>query len=331
MSGIPSDIAPIVQKIKGCSSCVIVSHENPDGDSLGAQIGLALGLKKLGIKNQIRCKDPVPSIYDFLPGTELLIPSRSVRIGQGDILVVLDCGNLERTGISFIPHPPPMVINIDHHVSNTGFGHINWVDRGASATSEMVFHLLQCLAVAIDPFIATNLYTGILTDTGSFEYSNTTAQCLDIASQLVRAKADPHAISSAVYDRKSLPAIRLMGHVLSDMEIHHDQSVALLTVTRQLLEDLNATYEDTEELVVIPQQIESIRISILIKELDDEEFKVSLRSKGRLDVSQIAERLGGGGHPNAAGIKMKGSLHYVRKEILTITRALLSLSTEIPA
>jgi len=331
MSGTPAHIAPVVEKITNCSSCIIVSHESPDGDSLGAQIGLALGLKKLGIKTQIRCKDPVPSIYGFLPGTELLIPSRSIRLGQGDILVVLDCGNLERTGVRFIPHPSPIIINIDHHVSNTAFGHVNWVDPDASATSEMIYLLLQCMAVAIDPCIATNLYAGILTDTGSFQFSNTSSQCLHIASQLVQANADPHAISSAIYDRKSLPAIRLIGHVLSGMEIHNGQGIALLTVTRQLLEDLDATYEDTEDLVVIPQKIASIRISILIKELDDGEFKVSLRSKGRLNVSKIADRLGGGGHPNAAGIKMKGSLQQVKEEILRITGSLLSMSTEIPA
>jgi phosphoesterase RecJ-like protein len=323
MNDLPDNIKSIIRQIDKSSSFMIVSHENPDGDSLGAQLAMALGLRSLGKKAFVRCKDPVPKIYDFLPGQDCLIVSKEVKTDKEEVLLVLDCGDLERTGIVFLPKPPPVAINIDHHISNNHFGHINWVNPKASATSEMVFLLLRYLDVKPNASIATNLYTGILTDTGSFQYSNTTAQCLNIASQLVSADADPNYISSSVYDRKSLPGMKLIGQVLNDMEIHHNQSTAILTVTREILKDFQATYEDTEELVSLPQKISSIKITILIKEIKDGEYKISFRSKGKTDVAQLAERLGGGGHPNAAGAKMNGKLSQIKGEILKLSERFL--------
>ncbi len=324
MSLTPDYIQSIIKQIREYSSFIIVSHENPDGDSLGAQLAMALGLRSLGKKAQILCNNPVPKIYDFLPGQECLITSGEVKTDKEGVLLALDCGDLERTGLVFLPHPPPVVINIDHHVSNTNFGHFNWVDTNASATSEMVFRLLTLLDVKLTPSIATNIYTGILTDTGSFQYSNTSAECLNIASQLVNAKADPHSISLAVYDRKSLPALRLMGLVLSDMEIYHQHMTAILTVTREMLKNLHATYEDTEELITLPKKIGSIEISVLIKEMNEGEYKISFRSKGKVNVEQMANRFGGGGHPNAAGAKLNGKLPEVKKKILKLAEEFLS-------
>lgn len=323
MNGLPDNINSIIRQINKSSLFMIASHENPDGDSLGAQLAMALGLRSLGKQAFIRCKDPVPKIYDFLPGQDCLIVSKDVKTDKEEVLLVLDCGNVDRTGLIFVPDLPPVVINIDHHISNSYFGHINWVNPKASATSEMVFLLLRYLDIKPDALIATNLYTGILTDTGSFQYSNTTAQCLNIASQLVDADADPNFISSSVYDRKSLSGMRLVGQVLNDMEIHHNQNTAILTVTREILKDFQATYEDTEELVSIPQKIGSIKISILIKELSDGEYKISLRSKGKTDVAKLAERLGGGGHPNAAGAKVNGRLPQIKGEILKLSEEFL--------
>ena len=320
---LPENIQSIIQQIRTYASFHIVSHENPDGDSMGAQLAMVLGLRSLRKRAYIHAKDPVPKIYEFLQGQEWLIISEAVKMEAKEALIALDCGHLERTGLSFIPGPPPMIINIDHHISNNHFGHFDWVDTRASGTSEMVYLLLKELDVELTPAIATNLYTGILTDTGSFQYSNTTAQCLRIAGELVHAQADPKAIASAVYNRKALPAIRLMGHVLNEMEIHFDQSVAILTVTRKILKDLQATYEDTEELVNIPQKVGSIKVSILIKEIDEDAYKVSFRSKGYIDVAQLAAGLEGGGHPNAAGAKMTGKLPQVKDRILKLVEALL--------
>lgn len=310
------DKASIIRHIQEASSIHIVSHENPDGDSLGAQFAMAIALTSLGKKAYVRCKDPIPKMYDFLPGQEYIKPSKEVEINQDEILLVLDCSSLERTGLILIPHPPPVMINIDHHITNALFGHLNWVDFEASATSELIFQLLNDLGILLTPFIAINLYTGILTDTGSFQYSNTTGKCLKIAGELITAQADPHLISTAVYDRRTLPAMRLMGHALNEMEIHHNQNIAILTVTQEILNTLNATYEDTEDLVIVPQKIESIKVSVLIKELNEGEYKVSFRSKGKTDVAKIAGSFGGGGHPNAAGTKMNGDLAQIKERVL---------------
>ncbi len=315
---IPDYIKSIVQFIKQGDSFIIVSHDHPDGDSLGSQFALALGLQSLGKKVEIHSQKQVPKIYDFLPGRDLTIVSKEVRVNNEKILIILDSGELERANLLFIPDLPSFIINIDHHVSNTNFGQLNWVDTSASATSEIIFQLLMLLDIKLTPSIATNLYTGILTDTGSFQYSNTSAGCLKIASQLVSAGVNPHAISLAVYDRKTIPALRLMGIVLSDMEIYKDQKFALLTVTRKMLELLNATYEDTEDIVSLPQKIENIEVSVLIKEIKENEYKISFRTKGLLNASLMAERLNGGGHPNAAGATMKGNLPQIKEKILLI-------------
>ena len=309
-------IESIIRHIQNASSFLIVSHENPDGDSLGSQFALAFALRFMGKKAFVHARNPVPGIYDFLPGQEDLIISNEVKVNQEDTLLVLDSGKLDRTGLTFIPHPPPLIINIDHHITNTHFGHLDWVDCQASATSELIFQLLCYLEIQITPSIAINLYTGILTDTGSFQYSNTTANSLTIAGQLVTAQADPHLIANAVYERKTLSAMKLMGRVLNDMEIHHNQSIAILTVTQEILNSLNATYEDTEDLVIVPQKIEGIQVSVLIKELNESEYKVSFRSKGKTDVAKIAGALGGGGHLNAAGATMNGSLDHIKEKVL---------------
>ncbi|MBN2373521.1 bifunctional oligoribonuclease/PAP phosphatase NrnA [bacterium] len=311
-------IESIAKELKKRSSFIIISHENPDGDSLGAQFAMALALISIGKKAQIQCKDPVPKIYDFLPGQEWLLKTNEIRTGKYDMIVCLDCADLDRSGLTFYPKPPPFLINIDHHFSNTKFGQLNWVDPSASATSEMIFHLLPLLDVEINTDIAVNLYTGIMTDTGSFQYSNTSAGCLNIAGRLVNAGANPQAISSYVYDRKTVPAIRLMGFVLNEMEIHMNGSLAILTVTKKMLDNLQATYEDTEELVSLPQKISGIEVSALIKEVASGEQKISLRSKGRVNVAEMARRFGGGGHPNAAGLKIEGELSHVKEKVLRL-------------
>lgn len=315
---LPSNIEAIVQQLKTDTEFIILSHENPDGDSLGAQFAIALILKGIGKKVQVYSKNPIPKLYDYLPGQQDTIISDKLSIDDRKTLLILDCGDLERPGIDFIPSKPRKIINIDHHITNSNFAHLNWVDRSACATCEMIFYLLPFLEAELTPAVAINLYTGILTDTGSFQHTNTSSRSLKIASRLIDAGADPHAISAAVYDRKTLSALRLMGTVLNKMELYHQQRLAILTVTKRTLKSLHATNEDTEELVTLPQKIEATLISILIKQFNPREYKISLRTKGKVNASHIAEKLGGGGHPNAAGARMKGSLQEIKERLVAL-------------
>ena len=167
MSACPDQRTSIIEQIKKSPSFIIVIHENPDGDAIDSQLALAFGLRSLDKQVQVVSKDPIPKMYDFLPGKELSITSDEAKIEPEEILVALDCGDLERTGLTFVPQKPPIIINIDHHVSNTQFGHLNWVDTSVSSTSEIIFLLMNLLGLNPSPPIAINLYTGILTDTGS--------------------------------------------------------------------------------------------------------------------------------------------------------------------
>lgn len=319
----PDHIIELIKQITQGDSFVIVSHENPDGDSIGSQFALAIALKALGKNVEIQSKNHVPKIYNFLHGETFSLTNR-ISLKDQDILIVLDCSDLDRTGFDFSDQIPSVDINIDHHISNTYFGTYNWVDTKASATAEIIYHLLLYMGAKITSDIASNIYTAISTDTGSFQYSNTTSETLRIASDLVEAGADSHEIALAVYDRRSASSLRLIGIVLNEMENCLDNRLSILVVTKGILEQCNATYEDTEDLVALPQKVTENEISVLIKEIEDGEYKISIRTKRVLDASKIARRFGGGGHHNAAGAKQKGDLATIKSMLVEVIKESLN-------
>ncbi|MGA1875622.1 MAG: DHH family phosphoesterase [bacterium] len=310
-----SDIAKeIMECIMKAHSFLITSHEAGDGDSVGSQLALALILRRMEKDVLVLNKDPVPKIYDFLPGVEEIQTQTKRDLEEFEVIFILDCGSMERTAIS-IPKRG-MIINIDHHLNNTQFGRLNWVRPDMSSTAEIIYTLGQTLSIPMDRSIGDNLYTGMLTDTGSFRYSNTSSQCLQAASRLIEAGVSPSYIARQVYERKSLSQLLLLGAALSTMKLTDDQKIAHMYLNREMLETCGATLADTEEMVNYPMSITSVEVALFFKEISKNFFKISLRSKGRVNVAAVAEAFDGGGHYNAAGAKVKGDFTTILKQII---------------
>lgn len=302
----------VVQK----KTFLITAHEKLDGDALGAELAFWHLLKGMGKEATIYNQDPTPGNYRFLPGSERIVNSLPPLDGF-EVAVILDCSELERVGkeagrLGSIPH----LINIDHHVSNGGFCEATFLDSEASSTGELVFRLVGHLGETITPPMATALYTAILTDTGGFRYGNTSPQALAAAAALVEAGARPQWISENVYESNPPEKLRLLAEVLPTLSLEAGGRVASLTVLQRMFAASGALPEHTEGFVDIPRTIHGVDVSVLFSELPDGRFKVSMRSKGQVDVEQVARAFGGGGHLNAAACRLEGDLPEVRRRII---------------
>jgi phosphoesterase RecJ-like protein len=300
---------------------LISSHSRPDGDSIGTQLALAEGLEQLGKSAEIANRDPYPPNYRVLPGIEK-IHLENPSSNSYDGLIVLECNNLERTGVEGLPDT--FVVNIDHHPSNDQFGDLNWVDPSASAVAELIYELLVHLGVKITPEIATNLYVAILTDTGSFQFSNTSHRTFQIVSELVKAGASPSEIAQMILQRQSRSRIRLLGVLLHSMEFNTEGTIAWISLLKSTIKEIGASPEDTEGLVNYPLSVEGVELSAFFREERHDTFRISLRSKGDLDVGSVAEEFGGGGHRNAAGLTLTGSYVEVMHQVVNRLESLLS-------
>ena len=224
----------------------------------------------------------------------------------------MECGDLSRTGVEGFDKY--FIINIDHHPGNKSYGAINWFDAGAAACSEMVFDVIEALGVTLTPEIATHIYIAILTDTGGFHFSHITPRTFEICRRCTEAGAQPEAIARAVYDSSTMGRLRLMGAVLHNLEFEADGRAALAALTLQLLQETGATHEDSDGLINIPLTVKDIQAVAFFKEIAPDSFRISLRSKGDVDVNRVANAFGGGGHKNAAGCTMNGPYAEVRAQ-----------------
>jgi phosphoesterase RecJ-like protein len=231
--------------------------------------------------------------------------------GDFDAAIIMECGDLKRTGVAGLEHF--YVINIDHHPGNTSFGALNWFDAGAAACAEMVFDLVQALGVALTPEIATHIYLGILTDTGSFHYSSISPRTFDMCRQAVEAGVDPAQVSHAIYDSGTLGRLRLFGAVLEAMHIDPSGRIAVLYLDHAMAHEADGTYDDTEGLINEPLTVKEIQSVIFFKQDEGDRYRVSLRSKGDIDIGAVAKEFGGGGHKNASGCTVAGSIDALRQ------------------
>jgi bifunctional oligoribonuclease and PAP phosphatase NrnA len=284
---------------------VIASHVRPDGDAIGSQLAMAYALRALGKEARVINRDPPPPELLTFPGVgEIELADRIAD--PGDAVIVMESGDLTRTGVGGLD--AGFVINIDHHVGNTMYGAVNWFDVSAAACGEMVFDLVRELGAPLSYEIAVHIYVAILTDTGSFRYSNISPRTFDICRQCVAAGVDPQVVARAVFDNNSLGRLKLSAAVLSRMELDPSGRLAALSVGRQLLADCRATYEDTDGLINLPLTVKGIQAVVFFKETGAEEWRISMRSKGNIDVNAVARQFGGGGHKNASGCSATGSL-----------------------
>ena len=306
-------IARIRDAIRSRQRFVISSHTRPDGDSIGSQLAMAFALRALGKQVEVVNQDPAPAALMAFPGVpSIQVAARVDR--EFDAAIIMECSDLKRTGVDGLERY--FVINIDHHPGNADFGGINWFDGGAAACAEMVFDVIQALEVPLSVEIATHIYMGILTDTGSFHYSSISARTFDICRQLVEAGVDPPKVARSIFDSNTLGRLKLFGAVLSSIELEHDGRLAVVCVNRAMAADAGGTYDDTEGLINLPLTVREIQAAIFFKEIDKHEYRVSMRSKGDIDLCAVAKKFGGGGHKNASGCTVNGPYAEVRARVV---------------
>jgi phosphoesterase RecJ-like protein len=314
-------IQKILDEIRKGQSFLITAHMRLDGDALGSELALQDALLRMGREAVVYNQDPAPSNYRFLPGVDRIV-SVLEGIERFDAVFVLDCSELERVGDE-APRIGAMkrIINIDHHISNNGFCDLQLIEPHASSTGELVFRLLDGLGEPLSREAATNLYTAILTDTGGFRYGNTTRDALVIARQLVGGGADPQWISQHVYENNPRAKIELLSRALRSLAFDLNGRVGSVAVLLQDLEATGALQEHTEGLVDVPRSVEGTRVSMLLTQIEENRFKVSLRSKDDVDIERVARAFGGGGHINAAACRIEGDVETVKRRVLDEIRA----------
>jgi bifunctional oligoribonuclease and PAP phosphatase NrnA len=309
-----SNRASIAAALKGCTTVLISTHKSPDGDALGSQLGLMLALEKMGKTVIAHNLNPVPDIYRFLPQNERIRVGKPVQ-GRYDAFIVVDA-DPPRTGLFDKTYPADVLINIDHHLTNPLAWQLTWLDADASAAGEMIYGLIRELGVRIDRDIALCLYTAIFTDTGSFRYSNTTPESMKIAATLLEAGADPWLVTENVYESFAYTRLKLLGTVISNMERSADGRTAWVVVTDELYRLTNTTAEDTDNFVNFVRSVKGVEVAVLFRQTGSAQYKISMRSKGRVDLSRLAQSFGGGGHKNAAGSVLDGTLEEVKKRVI---------------
>jgi phosphoesterase RecJ-like protein len=317
-------LGDVANLLRDSDSFLVTSHVDLDGDALGSELGLGLVLKRMGKAVRIVNQDHPPLCYRFLPGAHLL-EGLSGELSDFEVALVLDCTCMERTGsvaTSILKRQVP-VVNIDHHNSNVRFGSINFVRPDACAAALLVLQVVDQLGESVDPDVATCLYAAILAETGSFRFSNTSPEALLVSARLAREGADPSAIAAQVYDRKSPATLRLIGNALSSLELALDGAVSIISLERCKLKEGSNTGDELEGIVNFAMAVEGVKAAVSLRELPDGIVKVSLRSNGAVDVDLVARQFGGGGHSNAAGAKVNGTLTDVKGIILeTIAQVL---------
>jgi phosphoesterase RecJ-like protein len=305
----------LVSHLRAGQRFLVSSHQRPDGDAIGSAVGFALALRELGKQAEVVMDAVPPHFLQAFPAVDGIRIARQVTEAV-DGAIIMECSSLDRTGVAGLDRSP--VLNIDHHVGNTAYGAINWIDESAAACTELVFTLIDALGAPLTRDIATHVYLGLLTDTGSFHFSHITPRSFEIAKRCVEAGANPQWIAREHYDSSTLGRVRIFGQVLNSMQLDASGRVALLTMTDAVAAAAGATYDDTEGLINFPLTVKDIQAVGFIKQADDDEWRISMRSKGEIDVGAIARAHGGGGHKNAAGCSVRGALAAVQAKFLDL-------------
>jgi bifunctional oligoribonuclease and PAP phosphatase NrnA len=289
----------------------VTSHARPDGDAVGSALACCQVLQQMGKTAEVILHDPVPRVYQQLPYADRVGQAHHVN-GNYEVAIILECDAIQRTRLDGLEKH--FLINIDHHSSGRPFAHVNWIDPHAVAAAEMVYRLARAAGIKISPEIATCLYTAVLTDTGSFMFEGTNEHTFALARELVLAGADPVCCARNIYFGHSTAKMRLLGAALSNLE--REGHLAWISVTREQMKFCQAKEEDCEGLVNYALSIYDVETAAFFRELPDGRYRVSLRSKGELNVALIAEGFGGGGHRCASGCAVDGPLSAATAQVL---------------
>jgi len=305
------ETAELIKAMEG--DILITTHKNPDGDAVGSSLGWYNFLKKLGKSVKIFYRDRIPYFFGYLPNVNEVEVAEEIR-KEFDWVIITDVSEPKRTGFEEIPAKRSLVI--DHHITAQPFTDFAIVEPDISSTCELSYELM----LLIDPGrityeVALPIYTGIFTDTGSFSYNNTSSRTLEVAAELLKKGVDPYLVRFNLFERNRINRFKLLELVLRTLEFALGGKVAHITVYRKFLEEAGALLEETEGFINYPRSIAGVEVAVFFKEIEENGWKVSLRSKGKVNVAEVAKRLGGGGHRMAAGYETEGSLEKVKGEL----------------
>jgi bifunctional oligoribonuclease and PAP phosphatase NrnA len=305
----------VLQQIEQRDRFVLTSHARPDGDAIGSALACCQVLRAMGKSADVVLHDGVPRIYRALPFADQVVQANCVS-GNYEAAIILECDSIHRTRLEGLENR--FLISIDHHVSGRPFAHVNWIDPQAVATGEMVFRLAREAGTPFSPEIATCLYTALMTDTGSFMFEGTNEHTFALARELVLAGADPSHCARSIYFAHSVAKMRLLGEALRNLNT--EDHIGWTWVTQEQMKRWDAKDEDCEGLVNYVLSIGEVEVSAFLRELPGGRIRVSLRSKGKLDVARVAEHFGGGGHQCASGCSLDGPLSRAVAQILEMLR-----------
>ena len=308
-------LSQVVELIEKKDRFAITSHIRPDGDGLGSSLGLCWLLQALNKEVEVIMRDPAPHAYQLLPGAGAIRVVPNVDRTY-DAVFVIECSDIDRPGLASLDQQ--FVVNIDHHSTTELFGTINWIDSTAAACGEMIYNLCKATGVRVTKEIAECVYTALLTDTGSFHYSNTTERTFKIASELVRTGVKPAKTAEAIFGSYQWPKIELLGHVLATARRDETGQVAWMWQTIAMQEQSKASEEDADGFVNYPLAVGEVEATALFKETSPGVYRTSLRSKGDVNVAKMAEQFGGGGHHNAAGCTLKGNCAEIEHQMVPL-------------
>lgn len=316
-------LSQVVELIEAKRRFAITSHIRPDGDSLGSSLGLYWLLRALDKDAEVIMRDPVPHAYQQLPGANDVRVTPTVDPTYHAVFVI-ECSDITRPGL--IELEKQFVVNIDHHSTTALFGSINWIDSTASAVGEMIYNLCKATGVRVTKEIAECVYTALITDTGSFHYSNTTERTFKIASELVRIGVKPAKTAEAIFGSYEWPKIELLSQVLSTARRDDTGHVAWMWQTIAMQQQTRAAEEDADGFVNYPLAVGEVEATALFKETAPGIYRTSLRSKGDVNVAKIAEQFGGGGHRNAAGCTLRGNCEQIEQQMIPLLQEAIKRS-----
>jgi phosphoesterase RecJ-like protein len=316
--------ADAVRCLKEAYRVLITCHRNPDGDALGSELGLAEMADRFGVQAVIVNRDRTPANLGNLPGADRIQVADELPEdfpSAYDLVVTVECPGLDRTGYEGLTRVP--ILNIDHHPANPAYGVVNFLDEASPAVGEMVWLMYVEAGLVPSPEAATNLFVALSTDTGDFRYSNATGRAFRAAAEMVDAGARPTRVANWVHNHRSLASVRLLGEALLTLRIMCGGKLAVITADQGAFQRAGAGPEDTEEIVNIPRSIAGVEAVAYFKQWEDGTVRVSLRSRGDVNVRAVAESFGGGGHVNAAGCAVQGELSQIERDVSTAVAAAL--------
>ena len=310
------EINKLIKAVEDSRNIGITFHTSPDGDSLGSALGLLIALRKLNKKAYIISKEKLPISFDYLPCSEEVSGTVSQVLPLTDAVIALDCGNSDRLNWDCnIEKRNFILVNLDHHLSNSNYGDINYIDTSKASVGEIIYEIVNKLKIPMDKDIATCLYTSILTDTGGFRHSNTTKNTHTIAAELIEFGVKFSDVFRKIFENKTFGRIKLQGKVIEKLKLYHENKICVMEITKEMLSSVNEENGDTSDLITIGMSIDEVEVAVLFKE-SDEGTKVSLRSKFDYDVRKLAETFGGGGHTKAAGLYLNKPMEEVKVIVL---------------